>query len=66
MNRILGFLVGIVWFGLAAGAYLRAQGGWAEGHADVGFWWTVIAAFLAIAALGALVGTWLHTRADVS
>ena len=29
---------------------------------DVGFWWTVIAVLLAIAATGALVGTWIHTQ----
>lgn len=66
MNRIFGYLVGIVWLGLAYGAYSRGAAGGAAGQEDVAFWWTVIAALLGIAALGALVGTTLHTRSDAS
>jgi hypothetical protein len=54
--------VGVLYFGIAFGAYSRASAGWAAGHSDVGFWWTIIAAFLTIAAVGALVGTWIHTQ----
>lgn len=61
MARIFGFLVGIVWIGLAFGAFRRSMAGWDAGQSDIGFWWAVIAAFLAIAAAGALVGTVLHT-----
>ena len=62
MKRILGMGVGLVYFGIAFGAFTRARAGWAAGHADIGFWWTVVATFLAIAAVGALVGTWIHTQ----
>jgi hypothetical protein len=61
MKRILGMGVGVLYLGLAFGAYSRAGAGWDAGHADLGVWWTVVAAFLGIAALGALIGTWIHT-----
>lgn len=61
--KFFGYVVGVVWFGLAFGAYRASAGGWAEGHSDIGFWWGVIAALLAIAALSALVGTTIHLRA---
>jgi len=61
MKRILGMGVGVVYLGIAFGAFSRASAGWASGHEDLGFWWTVIAVVLAIAAGGALVGTWIHT-----
>ena len=62
MKKALGFFAGLVLLTLAAGAARTAFLGWGGGHTDVGFWWTVIAGFLAIAALGALVGTAIHTR----
>ncbi len=54
--------VGVVWLGLAFGAFRNSSAGWAGGHSDLGFWWAVIGGLLTIAALGALIGTWLHTR----
>ena len=66
MKRIFGFGVGVVWLGLAFGALRNGQAGWAAGHSDLGFWWTVIAALLAIAGAGALIGTYLHTRPRAS
>lgn len=62
MKRILGMGVGVVYLGIAFAALTRARGGWAAGYTDVGFWWSVITAFLAIAAISALVGTWIHTQ----
>ena len=62
MKRIIGMGVGVVYLGIAAGAYTRAAAGWNAGHADLGFWWTVVTALLSIAGLGALIGTWIHTR----
>ena len=62
MKKALGFLAGLVLLALAAGAARTAFLGWGGGHTDVGFWWTVIASFLTLAALGALVGTAIHTR----
>lgn len=66
MTRILGMGVGAIYLVIAFGAFRRATAGWSEGHADLGFWWTVIAVLLTIAALGALIGTWLHTQRSVS
>lgn len=62
MGRILGYLVGIVWLGLAYGAFRSAQAGAAMGQADWGFWWTVVAALLTIAGLGALIGTFVNSK----
>jgi hypothetical protein len=62
MTRILGMAVGVLYFVIASGAYRNASRGWEAGHADLGVWWTVIGVILTIAALGALIGTWLHTR----
>ena len=64
MNRIFGYLVGIVWLGLAFGAFQNASAGRVAGQEDVGFWWTVIAGILTVAAVGALVGTTIHARSD--
>jgi hypothetical protein len=61
--KLFGYLVGIVWLGLAFGAFRTSSSGWAAGHSDIGFWWAVIGAFLAVAALGAIVGTTIHARA---
>ena len=54
--------VGVLYLVIAFGAYSKAGAGWEAGHSDLGFWWTVVGALLTIAALGALIGTWLHTR----
>jgi len=62
MKRIFGMGVGVVWLGMAFLASRTSSAGWAAGHSDLGFWWGVIAGVLAIAAFGALIGTWLHTR----
>jgi ABC-type multidrug transport system permease subunit len=62
MKRILGMGVGVLYLGLSFGALQRANGGWATNYNDIGFWWTVIAVILAMAAIGALVGTWIHTQ----
>lgn len=62
MKRIIGFVIGVVWLFMAFLAFRQSAGGWSEGHSDLGFWWGVIGALLTIAALGALVGTWIHTR----
>ena len=64
MKKVLGFLAGFALLILAAGAMRTASLGWGGGHSDVGFWWTVIASLLGIAALGALVGTAIHGRSS--
>ena len=62
MKRILGMGVGVIYLGIAFGALTRANEGWATGYSDVGFWWTVIAVLLTIAALVAMIGTLIHTQ----
>lgn len=54
--------VGLLYLVIAYGAYNRASDGWEAGYADLGVWWTVVAVLLTIAALGALIGTWIHTQ----
>lgn len=66
MKRILGMGVGVVYLGIAFGAFRQASAGWATGYTDLGFWWTVIAVILSIAAGGALIGTWIHTKESES
>ena len=66
MSRIFGMGVGILYLGIAFGAFRNASAGWEAGHSDLGFWWTVIASLLTIAAFGALIGTWIHTRSSES
>jgi len=61
MNRIFGYLVGVVWLGMAFGAFQRGQNGGALGYSDMSVWWTIIAGLLTIAGVGALVGTTIHT-----
>lgn len=62
MKRILGMGVGVVYLVISYAAFSRARTGWEAGHTDIGFWFTVIAAFLFIAALAAMIGTWIHTQ----
>lgn len=66
MKRIVGMAIGIVYLVIAFGALTRANAGWAAGYSDLGFWWTVIAVILTIAAGGALIGTWIHTSSTES
>ena len=62
MKRIIGMGIGVVYLGLAFGAFSRASGGWDTGYSDLGFWWTVVAGILSVAGMGALIGTWIHTQ----
>ena len=57
MKRIVGVVAGLGLLLLAVLSYRNASGGWAEGHSDIGFWWTVIGSLLGIAGLSAVVGT---------
>ena len=66
MKRIMGMGVGVGYLGIAFGAFSKANEGWESGYNDLGFWWTVVAALLTIVALGALIGTWIHTRESQS
>ncbi len=62
MKLIVGIVISVLYAVLAGLAFGTSQGGWAAGHADLGFWWSVIGIFLAVAGLGAFFGTWIHTR----
>ncbi len=62
MSRILGIVAGLVIGGFAVLAYRNAAEGWSLGQTDVGVWFTIIAGFLSIAAVVAVVGTILHSR----
>ena len=66
MKRIMGIGVGVIYMGIAFGAFTKANAGWASGLDDIGFWWTVVAALLTIGALGAMIGTWIHTQESES
>jgi mono/diheme cytochrome c family protein len=59
-----GIGVGVAWLGMAYVSYRSASAGWDAGHSDLGFWWTVIGAILAIAGLSAMIGTWIHTQSS--
>jgi hypothetical protein len=62
MKLIIGILIAVAYAVLSGLALTASRGGWAQGHSDLGFWWAVIGTLLGIAGLGALLGTWKHTR----
>ena len=62
MSRILGMSAGVGILVLAGFAWGASVAGWSAGHSDIGFWWAVIATFLTIAGVSAVIGTWLHTQ----
>jgi hypothetical protein len=64
MKRYAGLIIGVVYLLIAMGAFKASIEGWAGGHSDLGFWWTVIGVLLSIAGFGALIGTWIHAWAD--
>ena len=64
MKRSIGLVIGVIYILFAFGAYKNGMAGWAAGHSDLGFWWTVIGVLLTIAGLGALLGTWIHAWSD--
>lgn len=62
MKLLIGIVLGVFYAVLAGLAFRTSSGGWAAGHPDLGLWWAVIGTLLSVAGLGALIGTWLHTR----
>ena len=62
MKRIIGWGVGVVYLVLSYAAFSRASSGRAEGHGEIGFWFSVIGTLLFVASLAAFIGTWIHTR----
>ncbi len=62
MKLLVGLLIGALYLALSFLAFRQSSGGWTAGHSDLGLWWAVIACFLAVAGLSAIVGSWIHTR----
>ena len=62
MTRVLGIMAGAGILVLAGFAWGDSAAGLSDGNSDIGFWWAVIATFLTIAGVGAVIGTWLHTQ----
>lgn len=62
MKFLVGIVIGVIYAVLVGLALNQSAQGWQAGQADLGFWWTVIGTLLGIAGLGAVIGTWLHTR----
>ena len=62
MTRIIGWGVGAVYIVLAYAAFTKASTGRADGHGEIGFWFTVVGVLLSVASLGAFIGTWIHTQ----
>jgi len=62
MKRIIGWGVGVVFLLISFVQFSRASAGRAEGHGEIGFWFSVVGALLFIAALAAFIGTWIHTQ----
>ena len=65
MKRIIGWGVGVVYLVLSFTVYSFASQGRADGHGEIGFWYSVVATFLLIAAIGAFIGTWIHTQPQI-
>ena len=62
MKFIVGVLIGVAYAVLVTLALVQSSRGWQAGNAALGFWWAVIGVLLGIAGLGAVIGSWLHTR----
>jgi hypothetical protein len=62
MKLIIGIIIAVLYAVLSGLAFTASKGGWSLGQPDLGFWWAVIGTLLGVAGLGALFGTWFHTR----
>lgn len=62
MKALLGLPIFLLWLVFAFVAFRRSSAGLDTGHPDLGLWWGIIAALLTIAAAGALIGGYLHSR----
>jgi len=62
MKGLLGLPIFLLWLVLAFVAFRRSTAGSETGHPDLTLWWGVIAVLLTIAATGALIGGYLHSR----
>ncbi|HUG42547.1 MAG TPA: hypothetical protein VMM12_18935 [Longimicrobiales bacterium] len=55
-----GFIIGVLWFAMAATAIWASARGYANDRSGWGLGWGLVGAFLTGAALAALIGTWWH------
>ena len=55
-----GFIIGVLWIGMAAAALWASARGYANDRAGWGLGWGIVGAFLLAAGLAALIGTWWH------
>jgi len=62
MKRIIGIVIGVFYAVLSWLAFTSSTRNWFVGNSDLGLWWAVIGTLLGIAGLGALLGSWFHTR----
>jgi hypothetical protein len=62
MKRIIGIVIGVFYALLSGLAFTTSTLNWSVGNSDLGLWWAVIGTILGIAGVGALLGTWFHTR----
>ena len=61
-GQVAGMIVGAVIAALALWGFWSGVSGFQAGQQDVGFWYTVMGAFLLLAAGAVIVGTRIHTR----
>ncbi len=66
MKQYAGLIIGVVYLLIAMGAFKTGMDGWGAGHSDLGVWWSVIGTLLAMAGIGAILGTWVHAWSDES
>lgn len=59
-GAVPGFIIGVLWLGMAAFAIWTSMRGYANGRSDWALGWGLVGFFLLSAALSALVGTWWH------
>jgi heme A synthase len=62
MKRIIGMVIGVFYAVLSGLAFTSSTGNWSAGNSDLGLSWAIIGSLLGIACLGAVLGTWFHTR----
>jgi len=62
MKRIIGIVIGVFYALLSGLAFTTSALNRSVGNSDLGLWWAVIGTLLGIAGVGALLGTWFHTR----
>ena len=59
-GAVPGFVIGVLWLGMAGTAIWTSMRGYANDRSDWGLGWALVGAFLLAAGLAALAGTWWH------